>query len=1036
MITVIFQHNPLDKSEDITVQLPSGQTINELLQHLFTPNFKDFTSPTICQLNGAYVLRANWPHTQLKDGDTLTFSSLVQDPVTAFAIVVAVIAVGAAVYAYANMPKPTESNIPGAAPTYSLAGHRNQNKLGQPIEVCYGRNYIYGAFAAKSYNVYRSNDQYLFSLICLGQGEFDVHGVYIEDTPISSFQNTNYEVYRPGQKVTLFPDNVSSSVEVSEIEMPGTNEAGGNIDLGPYVANPPNTVVNRIEIDYAMPKGLYEANDDGGLDSRTISAQFEYQEIDNNGASVGNWKNLVTISRTMKTTTPQRFTEGADVPEGRYQVRGKRTNLAGTNHKIGDTLVWQTLRVFMPDVRDYGDVTLLAVKAKATNNLNSQSQTSIKVDATRKLPIYNQVSKTWSSPQATRSAVWALCDLFRSRYGANLSDRYLALEQLADIDNELIVRGDNFDWIFDKRMTIWEAAKKICRAVRGVPRLPGSRVTIVRDKPQTIPKGVFTMDNIVSGSFSWDSQFFEVNEKDALRVEYADLATGQIETVLCQLPNGTANNIEEMRLEGVKNRAQAYREGMYILASKYYLREGVSFGTGLEGHIPNYGDIISVSYDIPYWGVSGFVEEVTPAGSSYFNIKVDTELDFSQVGNHYITFRKPDGSAAGPYLCTKVDDETVRVGSTLPPITVRPNVEPPFFQFGLGDNWSKICRVTDITPSTGERVTIKAVVYKSIIHSFDGLPTPDYGDTGSGIVIPPLPVVTGLRVNAIPNEVNRVQASWTPALGAQYYVIESSSDGVTWVSMGTTTTTVTQMEVMYETLWLRVAGVNQGQGPWVEWSGSVGSANEIPTDVKNLKLVNPFVGKQFTVTWDQILNANYYEIKITDLNTNYVLRTINNTSLSYVYTSDDAHSDGGVSRDFEISVTAVNNIGRSLNAATLDVSNPVPPKVTGVVATKKEVNSQYATYDLDWTKSTDPDTVGYKIWQSVHPTFTPDPERPTWTVPINYMEIQVPMFPGGDPNNPTFHSNDTYYKLGAYDPWTNELIYSDLLFIPGESINA
>lgn len=1037
MITVIFQHNPLDKTDNIVVQMEAGQTIHELLREVFTPSFKEFSTPTICQVNGSYVLREYWSVTQLNEGDTVTFSALVQDAVTAFYVIVAIIAVGSAVYAYSNMPKPTETNIPGAAPTYSLQGHRNQNKLAQPIEVCYGRNFIYGSFAARSYNVYKANDQYLFSLLCLGQGEFDVHGVFIEDTPIANFEDTEYEIYGPGERVTLFPDNVLDSIEVSEIEMPGINEAGGNVELGPYVANPAQTTVNRIEVDYSFSQGLYKANDKGGLDNLTITAQFEYQKIDDAGNADGPWTPFVDVNRSMATTTPQRFTEGADVPEGRYQVRAMRTNDKDRDHTAGNTMVWQKLRVFMPDVRDYGDVTLLALKAKATNNLNASSQTAVKVDATRKLPVYDTITQSWLSPRATRSAVWALCDLFRAKYGARLTDKYLSLEHLAAVDNELSSRGDTFDWIFDKRMTIWEAAKKICRAVRGVPRLPGSRVTMVRDVPQSIPKGVFTMDNIVNGSFAWEIQFFEVNEKDALRVEYMDLDTGQIETVLCQLPNGTSNNIEEMRLEGVKNRAQAFREGMYILASKYYLREGVSFSTGLEGHIPSYGDIISVSYDIPFWGTGGFVESLQKVGTNLYNIQVNVPLDFSQTGNHFINFRKSDGSANGPYLCTQVDDYTVQIGATQAPVTVKADQEPPLFQFGLGDNWSKICRVNEINPSTKETVSVKAVVYNQIIHSFDNLPVPDYGDEGSSVAIPALPVVTGLRVNTIPNEINRIQITWTPALGAQSYVLQTSSDGVNWVTVVTTTSTIHTMEVLYEKLWVRVAGINRGQGPWAVWDGDVGSESEAPSNVKGLALVSPFVGRQMSVQWEQVINANYYEVEVYDVTASRVLRTVNTTSINFSYTSDDAKTDGSTSREFRISVVAVNAIGRSATPTQITASNPQPLKTMNVTSSLRSTNRYAAIYDLNWDASTDPDVVGYRIWQSTTAGFTPVLGKHDYEVTTNYMRLEVQMWnewepAPGDQGTPYVYTDDTYYRIGAYDPWTDHVHLSDELFIRSE----
>ena len=98
---------------------------------------------------------------------------------------------------------------------------------------------------------------------------------------------------------------------------------------------------------------------------------------------------------------------------------------------------------------------MLAVCARASANLNDQSERKFNVVATRKLPVYQGGS--WTAVQATRNPIWALCDVMRSSYGAYLPDNYLDLDSLSTMAGELETDQKWFDWTFDSKSTIWEA---------------------------------------------------------------------------------------------------------------------------------------------------------------------------------------------------------------------------------------------------------------------------------------------------------------------------------------------------------------------------------------------------------------------------------------------------------------------------------------------------------------------------------------------------------------------------------------------------
>ena len=206
-------------------------------------------------------------------------------------------------------PKPPSPNGAGstnyasASPTYSLSAQGNMARIDGAIPEHFGRLLCYPDFAAAPYVEYAGNEQYLYQLLCIGTGEYDIEAIRIEDTSIDSFEEIEYEIVLPYNAVTKFPTAVTTSGEVAGQEATGTA-------LGPFVANAATTVANRLAIDVVCPRGLYYANDSGGLDAKSVSFTSEARAIDDDGVAIGSWFTLGTESITAATTTPQRRRAG------------------------------------------------------------------------------------------------------------------------------------------------------------------------------------------------------------------------------------------------------------------------------------------------------------------------------------------------------------------------------------------------------------------------------------------------------------------------------------------------------------------------------------------------------------------------------------------------------------------------------------------------------------------------------------------------------------------------------------------------------
>lgn len=828
--------------------------------------------PFICVLNGEPLLRhkKGW-HKSVRDGDTVAFVMLPQgggggsNPLKIIlAITVAVIApqigfqmasamgtslggfastaafgefLGAAVGFGLNavinalIPPPSPpkaqriAEIAAPSPTYSLNAQGNTARLGQPIPVMYGRNVIYPDFIGQPYAEYAGNEQYLYQLFSIGQGQFDIEQIRIEDTVVENdvnqtgafvpatgaFEEIEYQVVH-NASVTAFPANVYTAVEVSGQELIYDEDTPEYV--GPFVANPAGSLINAIAVDIVCPKGLYYANDEGGLNTRTVAFKAEARQIDDSGAPIGSWATLIDESFSEKTTTPQRRSYKAGVSNGRYEVRMTRTNAKDTNVRAGNDVNWATLRGYSRGNQNYGDVTVLAMRMRASNNLSMQASRKINVLGTRMLPTWN--GTTWSDPVQTRSIAWAIADLCKASYGMKLTDAQIDLAGLLTLDQLWSTRLDYFDGVFDSQQPAWEALTQIARCGRALPYMQGGILSVTRDSAETIPTAMFSQRNIARNSMNLQYIMPSEETADALDIEYWDHGTWQPKTVRAALPDSTEQVVSNVKMFGCTSREQAWREGMYMAACNRYRRRTMNFETEMEGFIPSIGDLIAVQHDMPRWGVSG---ELTSWDAETLTAGLSEPVTFG-AGNNYMSLRKRNGGVAGPYLVAEASDPFVV--TFIDPPEIVPDVgidrERTHFAFGLADSQYINARVLSIKPRSLNKVAIYAVVESDYVHNADTGSAPS-DDAWQLPTINTMPVVLGLIGRSDYNDVDKMFLSWQPAAGAEYYLIEVSDSGEGWTRIGETrTANYTAIAPYQNRTQVRVAAVGAVRGPWVEIS--------------------------------------------------------------------------------------------------------------------------------------------------------------------------------------------------------------------------
>lgn len=861
-------------------------------------------TPFIALKNGQAVLRKDWDK-RIKHGDVLAFvdvqampqggDSGESDPrriVLMVAVIVAAYYTGGAVgggawgaVAQATVtvagsmlvnriippPKPPTpqqmASLAASSPTYNLQAQGNQARLEAAIPEHFGRHVAYPDFAAMPYVEYAGNEQYLYQLLCIGRGYYEIEAVRIEDTPIANFDEITYEIVQPGGTLALFPSSVLTSVEVS-------GQTLGPNYLGPFVANASGSSTSLIGIDFIAPRGLYYANDNGTLANMSAAAQVETRKIDDLGAPLGDWvvqtagiiygpwtdwtiTNTTgvdtdvqqwryqmfpngtfaqTRTRTVSTqgevfsgatTTPQRYSRQYAVPAGRYEVRVKRIDVEITTTRVGHELGWGSLRTYLQDNRTFGDCTLIALRMRASNNLSMQNSRKVNVIATRKLPLWN--GSVWSAPTATRSISWALAYACKQ---VGLYDAQIDLATLLALDSTWNARGDYFDARFDNFLSFWEAASKIGGAGRAKPYMQGGVMRVYRDQAATVPVALFSMRNIVKGSFNIDYIMPTEDTADAIDVGYFDAANWSPRRVRAALPGSTSARPAKVELFGVTGRDQAYREGMYQAADNRYRRKNIKFSTEMEGFIPSFGDLVAIQHDMPAWGQGG---EVTAWNGTTRTATLSEPPTWGS-GAHYIALRKRDGSVDGPYAVTAGVTANDVVLATSPAITpyVGGAEERTHYTFGWAETYRQPARVIAVRPLSLNSVEIQAVNEDASVHTADSGVVAPAAQTSQLASYTNNPVVAGLSAHPAPFSPRTLLIAWEPAAWAKSYLVELSRDELTWTRCGD----VTSCSLMTHSLYgastkVRVAAIWLSRGPWSQVDVT---PSDIPQDVAQLTI--------------------------------------------------------------------------------------------------------------------------------------------------------------------------------------------------------
>jgi hypothetical protein len=966
-----------------------------------------FKLPTICVVNGKPLFRRNWSRHRIRKNDKVMFvtrplgggggggggGNSTAKSVMGIVAMVAVMAfawwaapiiggalmlgtfgtglvMGGIMFGGAMLvnslfaPKAGGQATPQAAEaseslgTLSVSG--NQIKPLDTRPSWYGKRKRFPNFAATPWSEYEGDNQYLNVLLSLGEGDHTVHKIFNDDTEIwdetegfsDSFTDVEMEMYDQNEAITLFAPNVVSAPEVSGNEVSETY-------AGPFVVNTSGTQVDKIALDFIMPRGLFRIIEDSNqVGDVQVYVTAQARLIDDAGAPLGAYFNLFFEHEfNANTQQPIRFTVKSDVTPGRYEVRVRRTTPTETGPTNFDETLWAGLRGFL-----VGDNTLpvktIAIRMKSNGQLTDYSARRFAVLSTRKLPVWDAIEGEFII-QDTRNPFYAALDILSNEdYGAGRPLDKIDLTTLIAMADEAEERGDTFDFDFTNAVPVTDAIDMACGVCRARHFWAGDVTSFVRDE-NTAPEILLTDMEVVRSSTNFNFILNDEESADCVILEYEDSVTHRPAQV--QYPPSEASFFgvkpSRIQIEGITEREHAFREAQFWYQQHLYRRTNITVSTEYDGRRLTYGSRIRFQSRLPLgYGQSGLVLE-----RDGLNLIGDRELDWESGEQHFVRLRKANGKLWGPVLVTEGAEPNIMVmdfgdlndveyeqGEIEYALDRVDGGQPATFDFGYGQDQSVTAIVLNGRATGDHHMQLSLVVDNDLVHGTSIGDTPPPVDPD--FPIDTIPTVVGLTVNFRQGQREPIiDASWWPTPNASMYVADISYDGgLNWQRVYQGSAPNFTAVVDYADIVVRVAAISSVHGPFSVAFADV--PDIVPTDV----IVGP---TELTSAFYDMLVTRYGEQlkELQDFKQQISLDLANQDAFNAI---DKIHrrDELKVTKDgLTASIEEVETVAISATEAVAQLSLDVTAALEGQAAEIAGIEASVSSISQDFTAFAGPD---------------------------------------------------------------------------------
>lgn len=346
-----------------------------------------------------------------------------------------------------------------------------------------------------------------------------------------------------------------------------------------------------------------------------------------------------------------RRTVSWDVPTGQYEIRIKKLtgDIKGARQS-NETAVGQIL-CFQVDDADYTSQLRVALRIKATSQLNGAID-EFSATAIARASIWNEEEAQFEK-QATRNAAWWFLRFAWGKgitgkgriYGAGLATSEIDIESIRAWAAWCDQKKLTFDYVLDRKMSSAQVLQIIARAGRASPTWQTGKLGVVWDAADQPVVAMFGPFNIKAGTFKID--YSNDGSVDEFVLNFANEERNyDMDEVRVRVPGeATTNNPLQLDFDGCTNHEMAGREANLLAASQVWHRRRVSWETDIEGWVAGRGDVVQMSHDLTVWDYSGRL-----MGRSGNTITLSQSIP---IGSGTMMIRDPEGlmkmvTVAGP----------------------------------------------------------------------------------------------------------------------------------------------------------------------------------------------------------------------------------------------------------------------------------------------------------------------------------------------------------------------------------------------------
>lgn len=665
-----------------------------------------------------------------------------------------------AISALTKPPSPAGGVGQASAKWNALTGTSNQINPGGVIPFVIGESRFFPPHAAYPYSEAVGESSYQYCLFDLGHGDIEVADIRIGDNPISQYDEVIYEITRTP---TIYTNDVSEVVVGAAMEDDDT------------VTRTTAPGITRIALDLVAPAGLYGVSTKGGKFDMGVRWRFQYRVAGSAGAWITPASPRLSYLRAMgdgrfevRMEKAEAFACGIawDVPVGQYEVMVTRveTPKGGSRNTYITDFTWSTMRSIKPGLPSNTGTNKLAMRIKATDQLNGTLQT-LSLIVRQKVRVYDRDADTWAAPAVNLNPAWVAYWLLTECPGLSkhVPASRIHLDTFADYAEFCTLNSFEARGVVDAATTAAELIEDLLSCSLGSLGRRDGKYSIVFDSGETLPSMTFTPLEI--DNFTMSRPFVRIPQ--ALRVQFKNPAADYQDDEIIVLDDGYSyrgvdargnpsalpepTEFETMQLRFAQDAIHAWRVGRFHLAQGKFRPESYGFTSDVAGLGTTRGDVIDVAHDLVEWG-AGWGRVLSIGNAAGRPTLVLDQMVSTKAGKRYSAqFRCSDGSAVIVGIVGS-GGETDTFWLESIPMTAGPAPQPRVWPgdgcvIGEAESVTEKLLVTGVRYSDGGQVTeFSAVRYDARVAPFwDNPPTEIISEiTGTTYTEVPVPIVLGV----------------------------------------------------------------------------------------------------------------------------------------------------------------------------------------------------------------------------------------------------------------------------------------------------